>query len=211
LSGYPAGVSVAVKQVMPDHILARTPLGKITNRNIPLSVFGLTFIMWAIGMWRVPTALCLVHSNGSKGDLADSFAFATLFPNVLQPPVAVLSNTVFSLLVRCKVCKKPVRRYDVGAPTGITISLPGAESQDAERRRQIALRALSERLSKTEEVEGESQWPSMEETGEKTGDSPTNLSVDTGSVDSLPSISNSPSPLTQLTEEVPNVVVVPKD
>ena len=31
---------------------------------------------------------------------------------------------------------------------GITISIPGAESQDSERRRQIALRALSERLSK---------------------------------------------------------------
>merc|ERR1712080_340509 len=117
------------------------------------------------------------------------------------------ANTVFSILVRCKVCKKPVRRYDVGAPTGITISLPGAESQDAERRRQIALRALSERLSKTEEVETESQWPSMEETGEKTGDSPTNLSVDTGSVESIPSMSNSPSPVT----DVPNVVVVPKD
>ena len=62
---------------------------------------------------------------------------------MLQPPVSVLSNTVFSLLVKCRVCKKPVRRYDVGAPAGITISLPGAESQDAERRRQIALRALS--------------------------------------------------------------------
>ena len=52
--------------------------------------------------------------------MADSFAFATLFPNVLQVPavllstvlncvlqpgVAVLSNLVFSLLVRCKVCK----------------------------------------------------------------------------------------------------------
>ena len=44
-----SGVSVAVKQVMPDHIIVRTPIGKITNRNIPLSVFGLTFIMWAIG------------------------------------------------------------------------------------------------------------------------------------------------------------------
>ena len=44
-----SGVSVAVKQVMPDHIVVRTPIGKITNRNIPLSVFGLTFIMWAIG------------------------------------------------------------------------------------------------------------------------------------------------------------------
>ena len=44
-----SGVSIAVKQVMPDHVVVRTPIGKITNRNIPLSVFGLTFIMWAIG------------------------------------------------------------------------------------------------------------------------------------------------------------------
>jgi len=178
LSGYLAGVSIAVKQVMPDHILARTPLGKITNRNIPLTVFGLTFIMWAIGM--VEGSYCTmfgtglivswiylrfyqVHSNGSKGDMAESFAFSTLFPNVLQPAVSVISNTVFSLLVRCKICRKPVRRYDVGAagPAGITISIPGAESQDAERRRQIALRALSERLNKSEAAQ--SQWPSMEE------------------------------------------------
>ena len=49
---YLSGVSIAVKQVMPDHVLVRTPLGKITNRNIPLSVFGLTFIMWALGNWK---------------------------------------------------------------------------------------------------------------------------------------------------------------
>ena len=116
LSGYLAGVSIAVKQVMPDHILARTPLGKITNRNIPLAVFGLTFIMWAIGM--VEGSYCTmfgtglivswvylrfyqVHSNGSKGDVAESFAFATLFPNVLQPPVSVISNTIFRCVQSC--------------------------------------------------------------------------------------------------------------
>ena len=32
-----------------DPAAARTPLGKMTNRNIPLTVFGLTFLMWAIG------------------------------------------------------------------------------------------------------------------------------------------------------------------
>ena len=139
-----------------------------------------------------------VHSNGSKGDTADSFAFATLFPNVLQvsfmecwrmylsfylcfqPGVSVLSNTLFAILVKCKVCKKQVRRYDVGAPSGITISLPGAESQDAERRRQIALRALSERLSKTEPAASQ-QWPSLDEP-DKTGDSPSPGPGDTASV-----------------------------
>jgi len=180
LSGYLAGVSVAVKQVMPDHIVVRTPIGKITNRNIPLSVFGLTFIMWAIGMVEgsyctmFGTGLCIawiylrfyqVHSNGSKGDQADSFSFATFFPTVLQPGVSVIANTVFMVLLKCKVCKKPVRRYDIGAPAGITISVPGAESQDAERRRQIALRALSERLSKTEPLN--KQWPSMNDPEEE--------------------------------------------
>merc|ERR1719158_463647 len=124
-----------------------------------------------------------------------------------QPPVSVLSNTVFSLLVKCRVCKKPVRRYDVGAPAGITISLPGAESQDAERRRQIALRALSERLSKSEA--SQSQWPSMEEP--EKGDSPTNLSVETASVDSVDSVSVTPSPTPQTAQtqdtETPEVVV----
>ena len=69
------------------------------------------------------------------------------------------------VLLKCKVCKKPVRRYDIGAPAGITISVPGAESQDAERRRQIALRALSERLSKTEPLN--KQWPSMNDPEEE--------------------------------------------
>ena len=46
-------MSIAVKQVMPDHVVVRTPIGKITNRNIPLSVFGLTFIMWAIGKGNI--------------------------------------------------------------------------------------------------------------------------------------------------------------
>jgi len=32
LSGYIAAVAVTVRQIMPDHVLLRTPLGKITNR-----------------------------------------------------------------------------------------------------------------------------------------------------------------------------------
>ena len=49
LAGYLAGVSVAVKQAMPDHVIYRSPVGKITNRNIPLACFLLAFVLWAIG------------------------------------------------------------------------------------------------------------------------------------------------------------------
>jgi cbb3-type cytochrome oxidase subunit 1 len=36
LAGYIAGFSVAVKQAMPDHVLATSPFGKLRNTHIPL-------------------------------------------------------------------------------------------------------------------------------------------------------------------------------
>ena len=148
-----------------------------------------------------------MHANGSRGDTADGFAFASFFPNVIQPPVAVFGNTLFSLLgkdsllynemlsiktqhhdisfinlylfilVRLKVCKRPIRRYDVsggglaggsvhggGGAGSISISLPGVENHDTERRRQIALKALSDRLSKAEAqsaTSNQQSWPSL--------------------------------------------------
>lgn len=89
--------------------------------------------------------------------MADGFTFASFFPNVLQPPIAVVCNTIYEFLVKVRICRKPLRKYDVGAPSSITISLPGTDSHDMERRRQIALKALSERLSKQEPT----QWPAM--------------------------------------------------
>ena len=52
-----------------------------------------------------------------------------------------------------------------GSGTGsISISLPGVENHDTERRRQIALKALSDRLSKAESQSSSSNqqsWPSL--------------------------------------------------
>lgn len=181
LAGYLAGVSVAVKQAMPDHVIYRSPVGKITNRNIPLACFLLAFVLWAIGL--VEGSYCTMfgsglviswiylrfyqlHANGSRGDTADSFSFASFFPNVMQPPI----NACFSLLVRLRICKKRVRRYDIGGGSSsggpaISISLPGVDNHDTERRRQIALKALKDRLSKTEtqSASESSNWPSLED------------------------------------------------
>ena len=38
------------------------------------------------------------------GDLSDAFAFATFFPNVLQPLVRLISNPIYCFLVRMHVC-----------------------------------------------------------------------------------------------------------
>ncbi|KAK9878670.1 hypothetical protein WA026_023119 [Henosepilachna vigintioctopunctata] len=162
LAGYLAGVSVAVKQIMPDLVIVKTPLGKLSNRNVPLTAFFGSLVCWLIGLLdgTYPTMFLsgLIvswiylrfyqkHSNGTRGDMADYFNFASFFPNVIQPPVHVISNSIYSILVKIGLCRKVVRKYDIANPTGVMI-VPGIEQQDVERRRQIALKALSERLSK---------------------------------------------------------------
>merc|ERR1712223_1827186 len=159
-----------------------------------------------------------MHANGSRGDTADGFAFASFFPNVIHPPVAVFGNTLFSLLVRLKVCKRPIRRYDVsggglaggsvhggGGAGSISISLPGVENHDTERRRQIALKALSDRLSKAEAQSATSNqqcWPSLDG-GSSSTDVTAPLLSNAQSSDRInePSSNNSQKPETSISSD----------
>jgi len=174
LAGYIAGCSVAVKQIMPDHIVVRSPV-KITNRNVPLILVLFSLLLYVVGAVEGSYATMFTlgfiiswtylrfyqpHSNGTKGDMAEGFAFAKFFPNVLQPLISGFCNMIHACLVKVRICRRPVKKYDVGAPSSITISLPGVEPQDAERRRQIALKALSERLQRTDSP---TSWPSLDE------------------------------------------------
>ncbi|XP_053603212.1 transmembrane protein 115 [Plodia interpunctella] len=167
LAGYLAAVSVAVKQIMPDHLLIKTPLGKLTNRSLPLLILIVAIILWAVGalegtypcMWGSGVILSWFylrfwqqHSNGTRGDMADNFSFDNFFPTVVQPLVRGVLSPARRVLARLGLCAPGARRVHLAlSPRGVTISMPGVEPQDMERRRQIALKALSERLSKTSE------------------------------------------------------------
>lgn len=59
----------------------------------------------------------------------------SFFPNVIQPPIAVVSNSIYSCLVKIGICRKMVRKFDISNPSGITISVPGTDQHDMERRR----------------------------------------------------------------------------
>lgn len=57
---------------------------------------------------------------------------------MLQPPVGIMSNTIYSMMVRAGLCRKTVRKFDLAAaPGGVTITLPGNDPQDMERRRLV--------------------------------------------------------------------------
>ncbi|XP_005992721.1 transmembrane protein 115 [Latimeria chalumnae] len=174
--GFLGGVLVALKQTMGDTIVLKVP--QVRMKVAPMLLLLILLILRLIAIvgsnmlasygfgilssW-VYLRFYQKHSRG-RGDMSDHFAFATFFPEILQPVVGVVANLVHSILVKVKICRKTVKRYDVGAPSSITISLPGTDPQDAERRRQIALKALNERLKR---VEDHSAWPSLEEEDEE--------------------------------------------
>ena len=70
-----------------------------------------------------------------------SSAFVTLtmsvtcgrfFPERMQPFVAVLSNSVYALLVSVKVCKKVTKHYEMrAAQSPVIVTLPGTDAHDA--------------------------------------------------------------------------------
>lgn len=167
------GVLVALKQTAGDTTVLRVP--QIRLKAAPALALLAIAILRLAGLLdtTAPLAACGYgalsgwvylrfyqrHSRG-RGDMSDHFAFASFFPEALQPAVGFVAGLVHAALVKIKVCRKMVKRYDVGAPSSITISLPGTDPQDAERRRQLALKALNERLKR---VEDQSAWPSMED------------------------------------------------
>ncbi|XP_071960562.1 transmembrane protein 115-like [Antedon mediterranea] len=175
MTGTIAGTTVALKQLIGDQELPTGPL-KLYVKDIPLLYLLMSVILKLVGLVS-GTHPCFVgsgifvawvylrfyqkQSDGKiLGDMCDHFSFASFFPEIIRPPIAVFSNTVHGFLVKIKVCKKQVRKYDVGAPSAITITLPGTDPADAERRRQLALKALNERLTR---VEQQTEWPSMDD------------------------------------------------
>ncbi|KAK5270785.1 hypothetical protein LTR96_004063 [Exophiala xenobiotica] len=101
-------------------------------------------------------------SGGLKGDASETFAFATFFPDIIQPPVAAFCNHVFILLCNLKLCtpfsdddiatgnEQAAARGEAGLPT-FNRQARGARGMtkrdEAERRRALALKALDERLN----------------------------------------------------------------
>jgi len=120
LTGYIAAVCVTVKQLLPESVVFATSIGKFKNNHIPISsllfswilyllnltsgVSVITFFYGTITSWIYLRFLQFHPTNGTRGDLSDGFAFATFFPNVLQPLASLLANALYSFFVRIKVC-----------------------------------------------------------------------------------------------------------
>ena len=153
LAGYVAGICVAVRQIMPDHLIFKTRWGRLTNRNVPLTVLIMSIILWAVhlldGTYPAMFASGLLvswvylrfyqhHPNG-RGDSSESFTFASFFPNVMQPIIAVLVNPIYVCCLKIGVVKPPAppRVASAASLSSVSISMPGVDPHDVERRRYL--------------------------------------------------------------------------
>lgn len=76
-------------------------------------------------------------------------SFFSFFPNILQPTISILVNPLHILFLRIGIIKKhAILRNSAHSLTSV-VSVQNIDMHDMERRRQIALKALSERLSRT--------------------------------------------------------------
>ncbi|KAF7591390.1 hypothetical protein BBP40_001616 [Aspergillus hancockii] len=112
---------------------------------------------------------------GTKGDASETFAFACLFPDAIQPPISFVSEQVYSLMVALKICtpfseediasgnQQVLARGEAGLPSLLNNQRGGlrgtAKRDEAERRRALALKALDQRLQAAAAGRAHSQSP----------------------------------------------------
>lgn len=95
--------------------------------------------------------------NGVRGDLSETFAFATLFPDPIRRVVAIISNISF-IVFRPLLMAGMSTAATESEPEPIVSASKGT-SMDAERRRQRALKALDERLSASAKADDPAESP----------------------------------------------------
>ena len=99
--------------------------------------------------------------QGMKGDASETFAFATFFPDKIQPPIAAVCDQIFILLCNMKLCvpfseeaiasgnEQVAARGEGGLPSLLSQGRGArgmGKREEAERRRALALKALDQRL-----------------------------------------------------------------
>ncbi|MCP9265479.1 ATP synthase F1 sector subunit alpha [Dirofilaria immitis] len=185
-----SAVCVAMKQFLPDSILLTTPIGRVKNTHLPFCIIVAASLLIGFNLLRWVSLLQILfgvqiswiylrflqpHDDGEpKGILANILLGqlpypmqghslkADLFPSKLQPLMRVLSSTVYTCLIQVRLCKPLARHIDLMKLDSVNVVLPSLQTKDTERRRQKALRDLTERLNRVQQAETRS-WPEMED------------------------------------------------
>ena len=165
VSLYKGLIKIRVKHFPAIFLLLNTFSGIVfgTDTALLLAWYGLVTTWVYLRFFKHQPELGTSTGGVSlKGDASETFAFATFFPNAIQPPIAAVCDQIFILCCNLKIVKPfsddaiatsnehAAVRGDSGLPTVMSRDR-GARTankrEEAERRRALALKALDERLS----------------------------------------------------------------
>lgn len=158
LSALQSGILVAFTQIIPEHQIQLFGVLKARVKTIPgvfllvsnvlVVIFGPSpYILIQFGFfvaWVYLRFFKLSENGEYRGDRSETFAFQYWFPPIARPYIVVVSNHVFRLAVKARL----VQPWEdaMGAPYAV-LPGPGGARAEAERRRELALRALDARLA----------------------------------------------------------------
>jgi membrane associated rhomboid family serine protease len=165
VSIYKGMVKVRVKHFPAVFLALNTLSGLILGTNVALFLawYGLITTWTYLRFYKRQPDISgsTTDGQGLKGDASETFAFATFFPNAVQPPIAAFCNQIYILLCNLKLCtpfseeeisqsnEQAAARGDAGLPT--FNKARGARGmskrEESDRRRALALKALDERLN----------------------------------------------------------------
>jgi len=165
VSIYKGMLKVRVKHFPAVFLALNTLSGLILGTNVALFLawYGLLTTWTYLRFYKRQPDISGSANNGRglKGDASETFAFATFFPNVVQPPIAAFCNQIYILLCNLKLCtpfseeeiasgnEQAAARGETGLPS--FNKARGARGmskrEEADRRRALALKALDERLN----------------------------------------------------------------
>ncbi|XP_074604613.1 transmembrane protein 115 [Brevipalpus obovatus] len=114
LSAYCAAICVSVKQLLGESVLLSGSLGKFKNNNVPLAALFVSIFLYLVNLIEGSLVLMFLygliiswiylrfiqnHPNGHRGDLSEGFSFASFFPNIIKPIIAIIANTIHRFFV----------------------------------------------------------------------------------------------------------------
>lgn len=166
VSIYKGVIKMRVKHFPAIFLAANTISGLVfgTDTALVLAWLGLLTSWTYLRFYKRQPDVSSTSGDTSaiRGDASETFAFATFFPDVAQPPIAAVCNKVFDFLCALKLCtpfseeavamsnEHAAARGEGGLPTFVKQSrgFKGmSKREEAERRRALALKALDQRLN----------------------------------------------------------------
>lgn len=158
-------IKVRVKHFPAIFLAANTISGLVIGTDTAL-VLGWAgfFTSWTyLRFYKKQTELSGASTGGPeiKGDASETFAFAYFWPDIIQPPIAVVADKLYDALVFVRLITpfsaEEVETSNVQATARGEGGLPsllnqsgrrggGGKREEAERRRALALKALDQRL-----------------------------------------------------------------